>query len=59
VNDKIKNAARDKRVPLWEIAVKLGVSESTVTRMMRQELPPDKTAEILNIIDTIARGRCA
>ncbi len=57
MNDRIKNAAREKRVPLWEIASRMGVSESTMTRLLRQELPEKKTQDILSVIDEVARGR--
>ena len=57
MNDRIKNAAREKRVPLWEVASRMGVSESTMTRLMRQELPEKKTQDILSVIDEVARGR--
>ena len=57
MNDRIKNAAREKRVPLWEVASRMGVSESTMTRLMRQELPEKKTQDILSVIDEVARER--
>ncbi len=43
-----------KGVYFWEIAMKLGVSEPTITRWMRVELPEDKRREIEWIIDDIA-----
>ncbi len=43
-----------KGVYFWEIAMKLGVSEPTMTRWMRVELPADKHREIEWIIDDIA-----
>ncbi len=57
MNERIKVAAKEKRVPLWEVASRLGVSESTMTRLMRQELSEDKAHSILAIIDEVARER--
>ena len=57
MNDALKNYAREMRVPMWEVAANLGVSESTMTRMMRQEISEEKTAEIRSIVAEIARKR--
>lgn len=53
-NQDICDYAAKKRVYFWEIALKLGVSEPTMTRWMRVELPEDKRREIKWIIDNIA-----
>ena len=57
MNEGIKRYAREMRVPLWEIAAKLGISESTMTRMMRQEISEEKATEIRGIVSEIARKR--
>lgn len=57
MNEGIKRYAREMRVPLWEIASKLGISESTMTRLLRQEVPEEKAIEIRGIINEIARKR--
>lgn len=51
MNQDIRTAARQARVPLWKIADALSVSESTLTRMMRHELPKDKHDQIMSIIE--------
>lgn len=53
-NKVIREAAKKKGVKLWEIALFLCVSEATVTRMLRVELPPEKAHEVLAAIDRIA-----
>ena len=53
-NQDIRDYAAQKGVYFWEIALKLGVSEPTMTRWMRVELPEDKRREIEWIIDDIA-----
>ncbi len=56
-NQDIRDYAAQKGVYFWEIAMKLGVSEPTMTRWMRVELPEDKRREIRQIIDDIAGSR--
>ena len=38
-NQDLRNAARDAGVPLWAIADVLHISEPTMTRNLRRELP--------------------
>lgn len=49
----IKRAARGSMIPLWKIARKLNVSEMTVTRWLREELPEDKRARIMDAIEQL------
>ena len=56
-NQDIRDYAAQKGVYFWEIAMQLGVSEPTMTRWMRVELPEDKRREIVQIIDKIADSR--
>lgn len=53
-NKVIREAAKNKGVKLWEIALFLCVSEATITRMLRVELTQEKAAKILSAIDRIA-----
>ena len=45
-NQDIRDYAAKKGVYFWEIAMKLSISEPTMTRWMRVELPEDKRREI-------------
>ena len=56
-NQDIRDYAAKKGVYFWEIAMELGISEPTMTRWMRVELPEDKRREIVQIIDKIADSR--
>ena len=56
-NQDIRDYAAQKGVYFWEIALKLGISEPTMTRWMRVELSADKRREIEQIIDDIAGSR--
>ena len=53
-NQDIRDCAAKKGVYFWEIAMKLGISEPTITRWMRVELPADKHREIEQVINDIA-----
>ena len=56
-NEPIRLAAKNYGVRLWEIAEKLGISDSSFSRKLRRELPDDQTSRILMIIDEISSGR--
>lgn len=43
-------------VKLWQIAEKLRISEATMTRMLRKDLPPAKEQEIMQIIEQLSEG---
>ena len=57
MNEGVKNAARRMRVPLWAVADRVGVSESTMTRMMRRELSEEEQSKLIRAISEIARER--
>ncbi|MCQ2416520.1 MAG: hypothetical protein MJ071_01760 [Oscillospiraceae bacterium] len=56
-NQDIRDYAAQKGVYFWEIAMQLGISEPTITRWMRVELPEDKRREIRQIIDKITDSK--
>ena len=56
-NQDIRNTAKEKGVNLWEIAEYLKISDPTMTRRLRRELPQSKKNRILEIIDTIAQQK--
>lgn len=51
-NVEVRAAMKNSGVFQWEIAERLGVSEATVSRMLRHELPPEQKAEILRAIES-------
>ena len=53
-NQAIRREARACNVPLWRIAVRLGISEPTMTRRLRTELPADEQQRILTVIHQLA-----
>ena len=56
-NQEIRKTAKEKKVYLWMVAEKMNVSEMTLTRKLRHELPDAEKAKILAIIDEIAERR--
>lgn len=56
-NGKIKETLQKNRVFYWEIADKLGVSEVTLCRWLRHDLPEDKQRKILKAITEIVTDR--
>ncbi|MDE5994782.1 MAG: hypothetical protein K2G60_04635 [Oscillospiraceae bacterium] len=56
-NTDIRAAAKESGVFLYAIADKLGISEPTMMRLMRHELPAEKKMQIKKIIAEIAAER--
>ena len=56
-NQAIRTTAKEKCVKLWEIAEALEISEPTMTRKLRHELPEAEKTKILAIIDEIHNKR--
>lgn len=55
VNTDIKKAIFENNVKKWEIANKLGISDSSFSRILRTELSFEKKIQILNIIKGLAK----
>lgn len=53
-NKKIRQEAESKGVYLWEIAERLGVTDSTFSRKLRRELPEEEQTAIIQIIKEIS-----
>ena len=49
-NQTIRRTAAAAGVKLWQIADRMGYTDSYFSRLLRKELPKDKQAEILRII---------
>ena len=52
-NLDVRAAAKKAGVYLYDIAYQLGISEPTMTRMLRRELPADKKQQLFKTIDLI------
>lgn len=53
-NKQIREAAKSAGVKLWEIAAKVGITDSNFSRKLRRELSQAETARILAIISNLA-----
>lgn len=53
INSDVKDSLQAKRIYYWELSDKLHVSEMTLCRWLRHELPEEKKKLILNAITEI------
>lgn len=55
-NLDVKQAAQESGVALWKIANRMyGCTDSTFSRKLRQELPPEDKTRIFEIIEELKR----
>ena len=53
-NYEIRSHALKRGVRHWQIAKKMGLMEFSFSRILREELPEEKKAKIIHLIDEIA-----
>lgn len=56
-NADLRSAREEGKVPNWMIAERLGVSEQTLIRWFRFEMPDSKKAQIMSVINEIKEER--
>ena len=56
-NVRIREQAKAYNIRLWEIAEAMGISEATMVRRMRRELPEAEQAKICCIINDLVLAR--
>lgn len=56
-NKEIRDAAKERKVKMWQIAEALGIQDSAFSRKLRHELPQKEKEKILAIIDRMDRER--
>ena len=49
-NKDLREAAKARGVPLWKVAKAAGISESTMTRKLREPLEAKEKAHFLDLI---------
>lgn len=54
-NFDLRTAAKNAGVPLWAIADALHISEPTMTRKLRRELPEKEKQQMFGIIEQLAK----
>lgn len=50
-NLEIRQQIKDSGLPFWYVADQLGVADTTFSKWLRKELPEDKKAAILQVIE--------
>ena len=55
-NNDIRLRAAGAGVKLWQIAERLGITDSSFSRRLRHELADDEKARIISIIEQIRNG---
>ena len=55
-NDEIKQRAREKGVKLWQLAERLGITDSTFSRRLRRDFSEEESARVCMLIDELAAG---
>lgn len=53
-NSDVRQETKHHNVRMWQLADYLGVSEATVTRLLRHELPEEDKTRLLMAINAIA-----
>ena len=52
-NQDLRDACKEKNVNFWQVAERLKIAESSLSKKMRHELSERKKREILDIIEKI------
>lgn len=53
-NQEIKEYIKSKNIPMWMVAERLGVADSSFSRMLRYEVSEEKKSQIKAIADELA-----
>lgn len=56
-NTDLRRKAKEKGVFFWQIAAELGISEPTMTRRLRFELPEQEKQKFMSIIDKLSASK--
>lgn len=49
-NQRVREALREAGLFQWELAILMGVSEATIVRYLREELPEEEQDKIIDLI---------
>lgn len=56
-NKTIREAIRNSGFYQWQIADEMGISDITLSRWLRKELPQDKQREVFEAIDRLRKAK--
>lgn len=54
-NEALRRFAAGNGVKLWQVAKALGIADTSLSRKMRKELPPDEKERIVRIIRELSQ----
>lgn len=55
-NNEIREALKEANMKQWQLAELLHISEFTLSRKLRKEIPEDEKREIISLIRNAERG---
>lgn len=58
-NADVREKARELKIPFWAVAEAMSISEASMTRMLRRELPEPEKQKIFEIIEQIHSEKAA
>lgn len=53
-NKELKDYIKEKNVPMWRVAERLNIADSSFSRMLRYDITEAKIAEIKAVTDELA-----
>lgn len=53
-NESLQKYFETKKVPKWRVAERMGIADSSLSRLLRYEIPQEKEDEIRKHIDAVA-----
>lgn len=53
-NKELKDYIKAKNIPMWRVAERLNIADSSFSRMLRYDIADTKVAEIKSIVDELA-----
>lgn len=56
-NAEVRQSIAENRLLKWEVAEKIGITDSQFSRWLRRELPPDKRERVLQAIEQLSKER--
>lgn len=55
MNSIVRNAMKEANIQHWRVAKQMGISEATFCRWLREELSPERHAQVLAAIDELKK----
>ena len=55
-NETVRLLLRRENLTMWQLADAMGISEASITRLMRRELPDEKFGEIVTLIRSMRKS---